>query len=107
MIAGLGGVGLYLQERDAAYLLLLSAHLSSLSAGGNSWGCRPVVSNSIRLSFLLPLGVASPLGCHPLFILPMTSHMVRLGNSHPWAVSSKFLSSNVSRDVSLLSGAGH
>lgn len=80
---------------------------SSLSADGDSWGSWLYPSNSPRPSFLLPLEIASPLSCHPLFILlPMTSHMVRLGNSHPWAVTSKFLSSNASRDVPLLSGAG-
>lgn len=101
----LGGVGLYLQENDEAHLLLLSAHLS-FSAGVNSWGCWPLVPNSIGHSFLLPLWVAGPLGFHPLSILPMTSHMVMLGNSHLQAVSSRFLFSNASKDLPLLSRVG-
>lgn len=100
-----GGMGLYLQENDDARLFLLRAHLS-FSAGVNSWGCWPLVSNSIGPSFLLPLWVAGPLGFHPLSILPMTSHVVILGNSHLQVVSSRFLFSNASKDLPLLSRVG-
>lgn len=52
-------------------------------------------------------GSKAILGCHSFSVLPMTSHVVRLGNSHPQAVTSRFLPSNTSKDMPLLSRAGH
>lgn len=59
-------------------------------------------------TFLLAaLGGSKAPGLPPLSILPMTCLLPRLGNSHPQAVTSRLLSSNASKDVPLLSGAGH
>lgn len=59
-------------------------------------------------AFLLAaLGGSEAPGLPPLSILPMTCLLPRLGNSHPQAVASRLLSSNASKDVPLLLGAGH
>lgn len=95
------GCRLYLQGSNEACLFLLSVHLSSLSAGGSSWG--PLVQNSTGPSYLLLLEVARPLGGH----LFLSCLLPRPGNLHPQAVTSRLLSRNASKDVPLLSGAGH
>lgn len=68
------------------------------------WTFGPKLYGTFRLA---AVGGSKATGLPPLSVLPMTCLLSRLGDSHPRAVTSRLLSSNASKDVPLLSGAGH